>query len=108
MVRKRERYPGLMRAIYELAAREPALAELRHARRAAFFAHWRSYLTMLAERGFTERRDPESSAVVLATMLEGYLRAVTLDALDPATIAAATDLIDAAIFGRLEPEASGD
>jgi AcrR family transcriptional regulator len=103
--RKPERHGGVMRAMYFLSSKDPGVAEIRRVRREALVVRLTAYLTMLVERGFATVADPRASAAVLANMFDGIFRALVLaESVDGAQIAAATDLIEAAIFGRLEAE----
>jgi AcrR family transcriptional regulator len=100
MLRSTARDGGLIRALYVLAADDAALQEQRRVRREAFVQRLSAYLTMLAARGFAPIDDPLETAAALVAMIGGIFReAVMSEPLTDARIAAATRIIERAVFG---------
>ena len=99
----RTEHPGLVRAVYALAARDAeiraAMLERRdtHARKLGVWLH------ELAERGIIARPPAEAAGAVLFTMLDGIGREALAagEPLDEKHAAAAIDLVERAVFGSL-------
>jgi TetR/AcrR family transcriptional repressor of nem operon len=99
---------GLRRTIiawYALMASDARLAAYREERREGALARLRDHLERLAERGFADIADAAATAAGIVALIDGITRTSILerDRLDDAAIAAVADIVERAIFARLEP-----
>jgi AcrR family transcriptional regulator len=102
-LRSPERHGGLIRALYVLSSHDAALLALRRDRRQAFVDGLQTYLALLVARGFAQVDDPAGTAHTIVALMDGTIReAVVLQPLDDARIAATIDMIERAVFGRLD------
>jgi AcrR family transcriptional regulator len=95
-------------AWYALMASDARLAAYREERREGALARVRDHLERLVERGFADIADPAATAAGIIALIDGITRTSILerDRLDDAAIAAAADIVERAIFARLEPVAT--
>jgi AcrR family transcriptional regulator len=95
--------PGLVRVWYALAARDAAFQAAGRERRDASRRRLEGWLADLTARAIVGLPDPESTAGVLFVMLDGIGRDAVAagEPLDDARIAAAVDLVERSVFGRL-------
>ena len=95
---------GVVRAWYDLAARDPAFAAERRERRDAHVALLAHYLEMLVERGYSEVA-PDATARTLSAMLDGFhRRALGEDEYDESHIRAAVEFVERGVFGALSDD----
>lgn len=92
-------------AWYALMASDARLAAFREERREGALARFRDHLERLVECGFAEIPDTAATAAGIIALFDGITRTSILerDRLDDAAISAATDIVERAVFGRLEP-----
>ena len=103
LLRSPVRHRGAIRALYALAARDPALQALKRERREFFVQQLTAYLAMLGERGYAPIIDANGTASALVAMIDGMFReAIVVAPLNEAQIAAAFAVIERAVFGRLD------
>jgi AcrR family transcriptional regulator len=103
LLRTRTDRPGLVRVWYALAARDAEFQAAGRERRDSYRRRMAAWLRDLADRGIIGSLDPEASAGVLFAMLDGIGREAVAagEPLDDARIAAAVDLVERSVFGRL-------
>lgn len=96
-------HPGAIRALYDLAARDPVIGAARRERREAYARVLAERLEAFAARGFAHIGDPANAASAIFAMLDGFYReAIGTDgAIDEGRIVAALDLIERGVFGAL-------
>jgi hypothetical protein len=101
LLRARTEHPGLVRALYALAARDPEIRAAIVERRDGYARRLAAWLRELAERGIIALPASEAASAVLFAMLDGIGReAVTAgEPLDEAHVIAAIDLVERAVFG---------
>jgi AcrR family transcriptional regulator len=101
LLREKGNHAALMRVLLGLAAHDEALAAHQRTRRVEAAERLRVYLVTLDERGFVHTSDAAAMATVLVAMIGGIFReAILREPLDDARIAAAIELIEAAVFAR--------
>jgi len=100
----RTEHPGLVRAVYALAARDPEIRAALLERRDGHARKLVAWLRDLAERGIIVLPDAEAAGDVLFAMLDGVGREAVAagEPLEERHVAAAVDLIERAVFGRLD------
>ena len=104
LLRTRAEHPGLVRAMYALAAQDPELHESFRERRAASARHLAGWLVAIEARGFVRVPAPVLTATVVLSMLDGVVResVASGERLDEARVFAAIDLIERAVFAALD------
>jgi AcrR family transcriptional regulator len=103
VIRAKERHGALFRALYTLWSRDETLLAQRRERRNASIDRMRGYLERLIAKGFVTIADPGGTALGLAALIDGIFReTLHVAPLDDARIAATIDLMERAVFGRLD------
>jgi AcrR family transcriptional regulator len=105
LLRARTEHPGLVRALYSLAASDAELRAALRERRDSYARRLTAWLEMLAKRGIVAVPISEATGTVLFAMLDGIGREALAagEALEETHVAAAIDLIERAVFGTLTP-----
>lgn len=95
--------PGLLRAYFGLAMRDPELGQERRERRAAIVRRIGEHLRALHAHGLARLNDPDATAAALFAMLDGFYRDALFDGavLDGAKIAAAQEVTERAVFAQI-------
>jgi TetR/AcrR family transcriptional regulator len=101
LLRARTEHPGLVRALFALAARDPEIRAALVERRDGYARRLAAWLRELADRGIVALPAPEVVSAVLFSMLDGIGReAVTAgEPLEEAHVIVAIDLVERAVFG---------
>jgi len=103
VVRAKERHGPLFRALYTLWSRDETLLAQRRERRNASIDRMRGYLETLVAKDFATIDDPSGTALGLAALIDGIFReTLHVAPLDDARITATIDLMERAVFGRLD------
>jgi AcrR family transcriptional regulator len=103
VIRAKERHGPLFRALYTLWSRDETLLAQRRERRTASIDRMRRYLETLVAKNFATIGDPGGTALGLAALIDGIFReTLHVAPLDDARIAATIDLMERAVFGRLD------
>jgi AcrR family transcriptional regulator len=99
----RERRASL-RAWHALIASDARLTAFREERREAAFTRLRDHIEVLNARSFASVADPASTAAALIALYDGIVRTSILerDRLADAEIDAAADIVERALFARVE------
>jgi AcrR family transcriptional regulator len=105
LLRTRTEHPGLVRALYALAMRDPEIRTALVERRESYARRLAGWLRELSERGLITlaAADASSASTVLFAMLDGIGREAVIagEALEEAHAVTAIDLVERAVFGVL-------
>jgi AcrR family transcriptional regulator len=103
VIRAKERHDALFRALYTLWSRDETLLAQRRERRSASIDRMRGFLETLVANDFAAIIDPGGVALALAALIDGIFReTLHVAPLDDARIASTIDVMERAIFGRLD------
>lgn len=96
-------HPGVLRAWYELAAKDAVIGAARRERRDSYADALAAHIRELHARGFSQIEDAANTAAVLFSMIDGFYREAIVNesAVDEARVMAALDLIERGVFGSL-------
>jgi AcrR family transcriptional regulator len=103
LLRARSGHPGLVRAWYALAARDPEIRAAGRERRDTYARVLAVWLRDLAGRAIVRLADPGAEGAVLFAMLDGigHQAVAAGEPLDESRIVAVIDLVERAVFGVL-------
>jgi len=106
LLRARTEHPGLVRALYSLAANDAELRVALLERRDGYARRLTAWLGTLAERGLIALPADAATGAVLFAMVDGIGREAVAagEALEERHVVAAIDLVERAVFGTLTPE----
>lgn len=92
--------PGLMRAWYAMAARDPEFAAERRERRETFASMFVAFIGEVQRRGFGGVTDPEGTARAVFALFDGIFRETVEGGRFPsrASLDAVCEMIDRAVF----------
>jgi len=101
LLNARMQHPGLVRALYALAAHDAEIRSALQTRRSDNARRLENWLNGLATRGIVALAQPDATSTVLFTMLDGIGREAVAagEPLEERLVDATVDLIERAVFG---------